>query len=82
MSKGAIMSERLVGALVESGLGRQEAHELVRTIAMEAASSGRKMEELAGRNPKVRKRLGGRLKGIFDFDTYVGMAERIVKRAL
>jgi adenylosuccinate lyase len=82
MSGGAILSERLVGALAEKGMPRQEAHELVRTIAGEALMKGEKMQEVTARNEKVKKLVGKQLKEIFDYSTYVGQAEKIVRRAV
>ena len=46
LTKGLIMSERLMIALTERGMGRQEAHELVRTMAQEAFSKGRHLKDL------------------------------------
>ncbi|MFA6035828.1 MAG: adenylosuccinate lyase [Candidatus Micrarchaeia archaeon] len=82
MGGGAILSERLVGALAEKGMPRQEGHELVRTIAGEALMKGERMQDVAARNEKVKKLVGKQLKEIFDYSTYVGQAEKIVRRAL
>ena len=83
MSGGAILSERLVGALVDKGMGRQKAHELVREVAMEAFSGKMGMREVAERDARVKKLLGRKeLEGLFDYRSYIGQADKIVRRAV
>ena len=83
MSGGAILSERLVGALVEKGMPRQEAHELVRELAMQAFAGRTGMKEVAVKDRRVTKLLDKKaLEALFDFKTYVGQAEKIVKRSV
>jgi adenylosuccinate lyase len=78
-TKGLIMSERLMIHLVEGGMGRQDAHELVRTIAQEAFAKGRHMKDLVLERKVLPKADADR---IFDYSTYIGSAVRIVEDAI
>ncbi|VVC02691.1 Argininosuccinate lyase [Candidatus Burarchaeum australiense] len=83
MSGGAILSERLVGALVEKGMPRQEAHELVRGLAMEAFAGRTGMRDVAAKDRRVARLLDKKALGeLFDFTTYVGQAEKIIGRSV
>jgi adenylosuccinate lyase len=82
MSGGAILSERLVGALADAGMARQEAHELVRTIAQDAYARGVPMKDAAAKDAKVKKLVGPKLKDIFNYSTYIGQSEKIVRRSV
>jgi adenylosuccinate lyase len=80
LTHGLIMAERLMIALTEKGvMGRQEAHEKVRTLAQQAFREKRDLKELA----KSEKLLPEtELEMIFDPHTYIGMAEKIVEEAV
>ncbi len=77
-TKGLIMAERLMIALTDK-MGRQEAHELVRTMAQEAFSANRHLKELAIEKKLLDKK---QIEEIFDYSSYVGNAEKIVEAAL
>lgn len=79
LTNGLIMAERLMIALTEKGMGRQEAHELVRTSAQEAFRSGRHLKELV-----IEKKILGKdeAEKIFDYSTYIGNAVEIVENAV
>jgi len=57
LSGGKIMTEKLMVTLVEKGLGRQEAHELLRTITMESYGKDISFRDLVMKNKEVRKYL-------------------------
>jgi len=87
-----IMSESVMLRLVDKGLGRQEAHELVRKVAMKVPSDGaaaatksareRYRDELA-KDPTVAKLLTPtELAAALDPATYTGHAGAMVDRAL
>ncbi|PIT84159.1 adenylosuccinate lyase [Candidatus Micrarchaeota archaeon CG10_big_fil_rev_8_21_14_0_10_45_29] len=83
MGGGAILAERAMMALAEKGMGRQEAHELVRTIAKEAAKEGKPLKEALAQNKKASDLLDEKeLEKIFDYSTYTGKAEEIVKKII
>jgi adenylosuccinate lyase len=78
-TKGLIMSERLMIYLVEHGTGRQDAHELVRTLAQEAFGKGRNLKDLVLERKVLPKAEADR---IFDYTTYIGSAVKIVEDAV
>lgn len=85
MTKGLIMAERVMIALAEKGMGRQEAHELVRTDAMAVYETGKDFTEILKRDPEVRKYLSEKeLESLMLPESYIGTAvqqvERVVKR--
>ncbi len=80
LTKGLIMSERLMITLVEKGImGRQEAHELVRTMAHEAFGKGQHLKDLV-----LEKKLLTQKEAdyVFDYSTYIGNAVEIVENAV
>jgi len=77
LTKGLIMAERVMIYLAEKkGMGRQDAHELVRTMAQDAFTKGRHLKELL-----VEKKVLGKEEAaeLFDYTTYIGQAEKIVE---
>jgi adenylosuccinate lyase len=83
MSGGAVMAERVMIALTEKGMGRQEAHELVRTAAREAFGKGRGLLDVLAENKAVSSKFNkGELEKLFDASTYIGDAPKIVEKAV
>jgi adenylosuccinate lyase len=79
LTHGLVMAERVMIALSEKGMGRQEAHELVRTLAQQAFREKRNLKELV----KEKKLFSEKeLDGLFDPATYIGAAEKIVEEAV
>jgi adenylosuccinate lyase len=78
LTHGLIMAERLMIALTEKGMGRQGAHELVRTLSQEAFKNKKHLKELV-----IEKKLLDKKEAddIFDYSTYIGQAEHIVEEA-
>src|SRR2546421_847172 len=56
-TKGQVMAEAVMMALVGKGLGRQEAHKLVRDVALNARSRGIHLRDALEAQPKVLKLL-------------------------
>jgi len=79
LSKGLIMAERLMIELTKKGMGRQDAHELVRTMAQEAFRSGRHLRDVVLEKKAVSEKEADE---IFNPETYIGEAEKIVENAL
>ena len=74
-----IMAESVMLRLVEKGLGRQDAHEVVRKASM----TGKPFGEALAAEPEVAKRLSDKdLAAALDPGAYVGMAPTLVDRAL
>ncbi|HOO04247.1 MAG TPA: adenylosuccinate lyase [Methanomassiliicoccales archaeon] len=74
-AKGMIMAEPVMMALTSKGLGRQEAHEIVRSTSMLAEEKGWDLERALWRNPVVRKHLTKEeLASVMDPANYLGSA--------
>jgi len=70
-----VMAESVMIKLAERGMGRQDAHELVRKCAMESYSSKKTFREILLKNPKVRKHLTEKeLDSALDPEKYIGTA--------
>ena len=83
MTQGGIMAERVMMALTERGMGRQDAHEFMRNASREAAAARRPLIDILREKPQVAKLFKtGELEALFNPATYVGQAPEIVKRAV
>lgn len=83
MTGGGILAERVMIALSEKGMGRQEAHELMRTAAMEAFRDRKPLSEVLQNKAEVTRLIKPpELATLFDAHTYIGLAPEIVKRAV
>jgi len=83
LTRGLVLSERVMIALCEKGMGRQEAHELMRTAAMEAFRDRKSLSEVLLLHKEVAHLLKPiELQQLFDPHTYIGLAPEIVKRAV
>jgi adenylosuccinate lyase len=63
---GIVFSGRVLLALVESGMNRDDAYRVVQDAAMRAWQSEAGFRELLSRDEGVRKRLGDELDTLFD----------------
>ncbi|ASJ04812.1 adenylosuccinate lyase [Thermococcus barossii] len=82
MTNNLIMAEPLMLKLTERGMGRQEAHELVRGLAMKAFEENRDLIEVARENEDVKKFLSENDFESLKPENYVGMAPRIVDNVI
>ena len=83
ISGGAIMAERVMIELTRKGMGRQEAHELMRTASAEAAQKKKKLLEVLSTKKEVTRRIPkDELGKLFNPKNYVGEAPEIVERAV
>jgi len=85
LSGGKIMTEKLMVTLVEKGLGRQEAHELLRTITMESYGKDISFRDLVMKNKEVRKYLDEKeidaaLNPVNYIGTAVAQVENVIKQ--
>ncbi|MBM3957254.1 MAG: adenylosuccinate lyase, partial [Gemmatimonadetes bacterium] len=72
MGRGVIFSERVLLALVEKGMSRKDAYELVQRHAMKAWDEGDDFRELVRADPEVSSRLGSaELDSLFDYAYYL-----------
>jgi adenylosuccinate lyase len=73
--RGLNMGEAVMIELAKRGVGRQEAHELVRSSAMEAHESGKHFKEVLMANPDVANYLSeDDIVNLVDPDRYIGTA--------
>jgi adenylosuccinate lyase len=76
---GLMMAESVMIALVNNGLGRQDAHELVRNCAMTAESKHKQLREILIRNPAIKKKLTIKeLDAALEPANYLGSTEEII----
>jgi adenylosuccinate lyase len=78
-----VMAEAVMMALVDRGLGRQQAHELVRRASMTAHDTGGSFESALLSEPELSGRMDAEeLQKAMRPEAYLGQAERLVDMAL
>jgi len=83
LTKGLIMSERVVNKLVEKGLGRQDAHELVRKCSMRALQEKMDFRTALIRDQEIASKLSiNEIDECLDYSTYLGVTQRLIDNAL
>ena len=74
------MAESVMIALVGKGLGRQEAHKLVREVAQRARGKGTHLREALAAEPKVARLLSKKaIEAALDPGGYIGQSVGIVE---
>lgn len=82
MTNKVIFAQRVMNALINKGLVREEAYDLVQPIAMEAYNNDLDYEELLKKNPKVREKLTlSELEDCFTLDYYFKNVDYIYEKA-
>ena len=80
-SHGLVFSHRLLLALVEAGLGRDEAYRLVQRHAMQAWEDGRDFRELVSADHEIVGRLGpAGLEAVFDLQASIRHVDVVFER--
>jgi adenylosuccinate lyase len=79
LTHGALFSQRVLLALVERGMARDDAYRLVQELAQRAWDEGRPLRELLAGDERVAP-LALELDEIFDYQHYVRYAKEIVGR--
>lgn len=83
MTGGLEMAEAVMMALVEKGMDRQYAHELLRKLAMKAVREGKSYEEVLAGDGEVSKLLGREeISRLVDPHRYIGTAVEQVRNVL
>ncbi|MCG2782348.1 MAG: adenylosuccinate lyase [Candidatus Altiarchaeales archaeon] len=83
LSQGRIMAESLMIKMVEKGVGRQEAHEMLRKDAMKSHEAGIPFKDVLLNDKKVMKHLSEKeLTSALDPKNYTGTAKEQVDRIL
>ena len=81
MTQGVIFSQRVMLALIEKGLSRQEAYAIVQRNAMQAWKERRPFRQLLDAEPDVTSRLSpAELDDIFDYGYYLRHVDTSFRR--
>ncbi|WP_457614442.1 adenylosuccinate lyase [Methanopyrus sp.] len=82
LTKGLNMAEALMVELVKRGMGRQEAHELVRQLAMMAWEEGRDFAEVVKEEERIRELFEEEeLENLLNPEKYLGVAPDLAREA-
>jgi len=80
-SQGLVFSQRLLLALIDKKLTREQAYQIVQAAAMKARSSGQHLKKVIQADKKVRKNLSDKeLNEVFDLKYYLRNLGTIFKR--
>ncbi|MBI4338282.1 MAG: adenylosuccinate lyase, partial [Chloroflexi bacterium] len=80
-TRGLVFSQRLMLALVEKGMSREEAYALVQRHAMRGWDQGLDFRELVQGDPQVAERLSpGELVELFDYGYYTRYVDELFQR--
>jgi len=80
-TQGLIFSQRLLLSLIDKGLTREKAYQIVQTAAMKARSNGKHLKELILEDKEARRHLlDSEIKDIFDIKYYLRNVEGIFKK--
>jgi len=79
LTHGALFSQRVLLALVETGMSRDDAYRVTQELAQRAWDEGTHLRGLLEQDPRVQP-LALDLDAIFDYEHYVRHAEEIVGR--
>ena len=80
-TRGVLFSQRVLLALIEKGLAREEAYGLVHRRARESWEQDIGFRELVGSDPDVSGRLAAEeLDGLFDYQFYVRHVDEVFER--
>jgi adenylosuccinate lyase len=81
ITKGLLFSQRVLLALIDKGLGRQEAYKLVQRNAMKSWRGNRRFLSLLKADPEVIAVLpADELESLFDYQYYLRHVDEIFKR--
>jgi len=77
--KGLVMAEKVMIELVDHGIGRDEAHEILRSASFEAIENGEELIDVCARTPVVAASFSvEELEAMFDPANHIGVAGEIV----
>jgi adenylosuccinate lyase len=82
-TKGQVMSESVMIALTRKGMGRQEAHRLVRDVAMKARAKGGHLRDALQADKRVRAVLTEKdIDEAMRPERYTGQSEAVVAKVV
>jgi adenylosuccinate lyase len=83
LSKGLPMAESLMTTLISKGMGRGEAHELMRKTALKASSEGKTLKEVfMQENKKLKSLTDKEIEHALKPENYLGAAENIIDKVI
>jgi adenylosuccinate lyase len=83
ISKGLPMAESLMTTLISKGMGRGDAHELMRKISLKAASKDRPLNEVfLEENEKLKFLSKKEISDTLNPENYLGATEKIIDRVV
>ena len=83
ISKGLPMAESLMTTLINKGMGRGEAHELMRKISLKAASTNGSLTEVfSEENKKLNLLSKKEINNALNPENYLGATEKIIERVV
>lgn len=83
LTRGLNMAEAAMIALTEKGVGRQEAHELLRKLALKAFNEKRHLKEVLAEDEEIGKHLSRKeIEDLMDPHRYIGTAVEQVRKVL
>jgi len=75
LTKGACLAEKVMVSLVDRGIGRQDAHELLRRAAIKAREDDKFMKEILMEDNQIKERFTEEeMEELFDPHQYIGKA--------
>ena len=81
--KGLVMAEKVMIELVGHGIGRDEAHEILRSASFEAIENGEELIDVCARTPAVSAAFSiEELEEMFDPANHIGVSGEIVDEAV
>jgi len=81
LTRGLVFSQRVLLALIEKGMGRQEAYRLVQEKALRAWREERSFPELLREDPRIAAVLPpDELEGLFDYGFFLRHIEAVFRR--
>ena len=83
LTKGLIMTESLMLGLVKKGMGRQDAHELLRRVSIKTVKENKTLKEILLKNEIIKKKFTEKeLDWYLDSKNYLGTAIEQVENTL
>ncbi len=77
--RGLVMAEKAMLALVEKGVSREEAHEVLRAASMESISKNEELIDICSRNPLIATKLdANELSEVFEPHNHLGVSVELV----
>jgi adenylosuccinate lyase len=81
--KGLLMAEKVMLELVDKGVSRDEAHEILRNASMKAISEGRELQDICANDDVVASRFSQEeLDFMFDPKNHIGVSGELVDEAV